>query len=55
METHYSDWTWAEEARIATNRSQRRRRRARRRYQITTALMGLVTIGLAYVAWLVLA
>lgn len=54
METWYSNWTWAETAQIAIDRSQRRRRRTKLRYRITTALMGLVTIGLAVATWLLL-
>jgi hypothetical protein len=49
---HYSDWAWAEEARLSLNRSLRRRRRRKLHYRVTTALMGLVTIGLAVVVWL---
>jgi hypothetical protein len=55
MHDPHSNWSWAEASRLSYNRSQRRRRRAKLRYRITTALLGLMMVGLAAVLWRVLA
>jgi len=54
MHDPYSNWAWAEAARLSRQRSQRRRRRQRLRYRITTGLLALVTTGLAFALWEVL-
>ena len=49
----YSPSAWLIACDISAKRSRRRRARVARRYKITTALMGLGTIGLGVLLWLV--